>query len=158
MRAAADQGLGGLAFAAGMAVCAIVSACSTPSGRWRLQASATTGTAIVLGPGDGDMRIACRRNPADVYVFASRLGRRARGDTVELRSGGHSLRMNVVSVEHGLEATAPITEPFLYMLNGRAPFEIDDGGRVVRGPALDEATRSAFAEACGRAAGVFQPS
>lgn len=148
---------GGLLIAAGAGLLFAV-ACTSSAGQWQVQNSATAGAAIVLPLRNSEVRIACRLNPSDLYVATTALGTRDSGGSLVLRSGGHSVELSVLSTERGVEAAGPVTGPLLFMLNGRAPMELRYGRRNIRLPALDEATRNAFATACGRSAGVYQPS
>jgi len=136
----------------------LLAACGPTPADWRVQSSATAGTAAVLSARGDEIRIACRRNPADVYVAADGLEAKPDKPAVTLRSGGHGITLPVISTEHGVEAAGPVTEPLLFMLNGGAGFELAYGGQVIRAPTLNEPAREALAVACARAAGVYEPS
>jgi hypothetical protein len=54
--------------AAPLLALAVLAGCASPSGGWTLQASAAAGTAMVYRDVDLELRIACRRDPADLFV------------------------------------------------------------------------------------------
>ncbi len=136
----------------------LIAACGPTPADWRVQSSATAGTAIILRARGSEVRIACRRNPADVYVEADGLDGRSGDQMLTLRSGGHTVMLPVISNERGVAAAGPVTEPLLFMLNGSAGFEVEYGGRAVRTSALNETARNALAIACARAAGRYDAS
>lgn len=136
----------------------VLMACGPTPADWRVQSSATAGTAAILRVRGDEVRIACRRNPADVYVGVDGLDGRSEDRTLTLSSGGHTVLLPVIPSERGVAAAGQVTEPLLFMLNGGAGFEVAYGGRAVRTPALNERARNALAIACARAAGVYDTS
>jgi hypothetical protein len=138
-------------------VAALVTGCATPSTpQWALQASATTGAAIVLNDRAREFRIACRMNPSDLYVSISGEVPRPAARSIALTSGGHSVMLDVTTTgdEGIVEAAGAADERLLFMLNGNAPIVLEYAGGSFALPPLDELTRGKMAVACARSAGV----
>lgn len=133
--------------------------CSSTSGGWQLQHSATAGSAIATRRGGKEIRIACRLNPADLYVAVSGISPSPDLRNLEVRSGGHAALLPLLEAPYStdVQASGPVPTPFLYMLNGTSPFKIIVAGRTFTLASLDKATREAFAIACGKAAGTWAP-
>lgn len=135
----------------GLAACA--STPDAPQGRWALQASATAGSALIVEDGQGEaLRIACRRDPADLFVTTSRLSGAA-GAPV-LRVGEHTFPLGDPGEGPALTATAPIPPGLPAALMSGGIVSLDQGGRRLGPyPTPDSKTVAAFAIACRAPAG-----
>lgn len=118
-------------------------------GGWTLQASATAGSALVWGDHQGrePLRIACRRNPADLYV-ASDIAPPATGP-VTLRVDEASFALTPTRDEPRLAATAPMPDALpAALMSAKAVRLTHDGGRAGPFPAPNAKIAAAFAIAC----------
>ena len=125
---------------------------------WTLQASAAAGTALIKTGPDGreELRIACRRNPADLWVLASRL--RPIGSEERLSLGADDEVTALVarpdlSRGEGVEASGPIPEALLARLEAGATVGVSYGAQTLRTTGPDPALAARFALAC-RSAGA----
>ena len=117
------------------------------AGSWTMQASATAGSAMVrVEAGVEVLRLACRRNPADLLVTAERL--RPAGP-VSLRIGGATFGLTPQAGAPMLVAAGPIPETLPAALMGGGPIVVTSGSRRLGPfPALAPQTAAAFAIAC----------
>jgi|GEM_PF-4933368 len=117
--------------------------------RWTLQASATAGAALVHADAEGRevLRIACRRNPEDLFVATPWL--RGGAGVPQLSVGEAVFPLNPIDGGPGLTATAPWPSglPAALMAGGAVTIR---QGRRTDGPhgAPDAKTAAAFAIAC----------
>ena len=121
---------------------------SAPSGQWTMQSSATAGSALVLTQnGSEALRIACRRNPADLLVTTPRLaGRRG---PARLEIGDTAFKLRSAGDEPVLSATGPLTAALpLAMASGRAISVHQAGAATAAFPPPERKIAEAFASAC----------
>jgi hypothetical protein len=125
----------------------VLAACATvrpePAPSWTVQASATAGSALIAADARGEvLRIACRRNPADLYVASPRLDDRA---PVTLQVGDE--RFELAARDGAATAPIPPALPAALMAGGAIAL---GQGRTRLGPypAPDAKTVAAFAIAC----------
>jgi hypothetical protein len=139
--------------AASLALAACATMGPAPSGKWALQTSAAAGSALFLEDGQGQvLRIACRRNPADLYLHTGRL--RPSGEPVTLRIGEQSFSLAEQAKLGGLTATGPLPPAFPAALMSGGSVSVHHGGEALGPfPAPDQKTVAAFAIACRVAAG-----
>jgi hypothetical protein len=118
----------------------LLGACATESGGWTLQASATAGAAMVYRDVDLELRIACRRDPADLFVSLNPPG--IWPFKVTSRTGD----FEIVSYARG-GATAEVTpEAVEAMASG---VHVTAGERTFETPTPPEEVADAFRGACG---------
>lgn len=136
-----------------LAVLALAGCATAPPreavGRWDMQASATAGAALVHAGADGRerLRIACRRNPADLWVATGEL--RGSGAPVALTVGGETFTLTPADAEAGLSASAPLPPALPAALMGGGTVALSQGGRSAGPfPPPDARTAAAFAIAC----------
>ncbi|MDB5452060.1 MAG: hypothetical protein JWO33_638 [Caulobacteraceae bacterium] len=129
------------------------------AGAWALQASATAGAALVRTDNQGRdaLRIACRRNPADLYV-ASDLAEPATGQ-IALTVDDRAFPLTARGEEPRLSATGPLPDGLPAALMSARRVALSYGGRRLGPfPAPDAKTAAAFAIGCrgptGRRAGA----
>ncbi len=122
---------------------ACLAGCATPSGGWTVQASATAGTAMVYRDVDLELRIACRRNPSDLFVSLDPQG--IWPFTVAGRGGV----FEVTSYARG-GATAEITPEAVNALAGGV--RVTAGDQTIEPPAPPHEVAEAFRRACDLAA------
>ena len=118
-------------------------------GAWALQASATAGSALVRtdAAGGEQLRIACRRNPPDLFVATGQL--RNTGAIVLLRAGRTTVPLTPAAEAEGLAATGPLSDTLPAALMGGGEISVTQAGRRLGPyPAPDEKTAAAFAIAC----------
>lgn len=134
-----------------LALCACATVRPEPpdeASRWTMQASATAGAALVHTDAEGRevLRIACRRNPEDLFVATPWLGG---GGPAQLSVGEAVFALTVVEGGPGLAATAPWPTGLPAALMAGGPVTIRQGRRAdgPHGPP-DAKTAAAFAIAC----------
>lgn len=117
------------------------------SGDWTMQASATAGSAVVwTEDGVEVLRLACRRNPADLLVTSARLGP---AEPVRLRVGGATFPLTPQAGAPVLLAEGAIPETLPAALTSGGAIAVTSGRRRLGPyPALDPQTAAAFAIAC----------
>ena len=124
---------------------------------WTLQASAAAGAALVKTGPDGaeELRIACRRNPADLWVAVA--GFRPIPSEERLSLGANDEVVALVARPDarpaGVEASGPIPEALLARLETGAAVGVSYGAQTLRTFGPDPALAARFAAAC-RATGV----
>lgn len=116
--------------------------CATPSGGWTLQASAVAGTAMVYRDVDLELRIACRRDPADLFVSLAPQG------MWPFKVTGRSGAFEIVSYAAG-GATAEITDEAVEAL--ASGVRITAGEQTIEPPSPPQETADAFRNACDQA-------
>jgi hypothetical protein len=135
-----------------IALLALAGCATVPTSRqggWTLQASATAGAALVWADvaGREPLRIACRRNPADLYV-ASDIARPAAGP-VTLHVDEASFTLTPARDEPRLAATAPMPDALPAALMSAKAVRLTHGaGRTGPFPAPNAKIAAAFAIAC----------
>jgi hypothetical protein len=119
------------------------------TGEWSQQISATAGSSLTLSSAGQDvLRLACRRNPTDLYLASDRLP--AAKGPVRLQIGSHSFTMSPSGEEPRLAATSTVPAALPAALMSGAPIEVSAGGRTLGPlPAPEAKTAAAFAIACG---------
>ena len=135
-----------LLLAAGLAACATTP--DGPRGRWALQTSATAGSALIVEDGQGEaLRIACRRNPADLFVTSGRLN--GADGPVALHVGEQIFPLGPPAEGPALTATAPIPPGLAAALMSGGVVSLDQADRRLGPyPTPDSKTVAAFAIAC----------
>ena len=120
---------------------------------WTLQASAAAGAALVKTGPDGreELRIACRRNPADFWVRASRL--RPIGSEERLSLGADDEVVALVarpdlSRSEWVEASGPVPAALLARLETGAMVGVSYGAQTLRTTGPNPALAARFAAAC----------
>lgn len=131
--------------------CLVLAACvaPVPASRWTIQVSATAGAALVLAErGDEVLRIACRRNPADLLLVTPRLAGRA--GPVRLQVGTTAFDLHADADVDGsvLSASGPPSGALSTALFAGGAVSVSQGGASAAFPAPDPATARAFAAAC----------
>ena len=116
-----------------------VTGCATPSGGWTVQASAAAGAAMVYRDVGLELRIACRRHPADLFVTLEPQGMWP--FKVASRSGA----FEIVSYAAG-GATSEITDEAVEAV--AAGVRITAGEQTIEPPAPPQETAEAFRRAC----------
>ncbi|WP_334164661.1 hypothetical protein [Phenylobacterium sp.] len=134
-----------------IALCACATVPPEPpdeAARWTMQASATAGAALVHADAEGRevLRIACRRNPQDLFVASAWL--RGAGP-VRLTIGEENFPLTALPDAVGLSAAAPWPDRLPAALMAGGPVTVSLGRRA-DGPhgAPDARTAAAFAIAC----------
>ena len=124
---------------------------------WSLQASATAGAAIILSDDTGAerLRIACRRNPAELYVSAPAFTRIGSEERLTL-GAGDELATLVVSQEtppgRPLEAVGQLSADFVdAFAAGRAIAASYGASAIGPAPSPPPHLRASFAAACREA-------
>ena len=134
----------------------ILPSCATPSTsrEWTMQASATAGAALIYHDGQADeVRIACRRNPADLYVRPTGFVAAAGNESLLLRSGDTVLTLRVTAIpgmSKAIEATGSLTRALNDLLDTGLPMRLEYAGQSRALPAVEEGLREDFARACSR--------
>lgn len=140
----------GLAPALVLGACASLPPPAVPlAGGWKLHASATAGSALVRNDAKGReaLRIACRRNPADLYVASDLL--RAGPEPVLLSIGDKIFTLAPTGDEPRASGTAPIDPALPAALMSGAPIGLREDGRAAGPfPGPDAADAAAFVIAC----------
>ena len=142
---------------AGILVPVLLSACADglSASEWDMQASATAGTALVFNEGEADeVRIACRRGPAEIYVrpvgFMA-----APGDApLHLRAGAEAIALDVLAIPGGskaIEAKGPLTPGFFTFMESGQPIHLEYAGQRRALPAPNAQLRTDFTRACRQA-------
>jgi len=135
----------------------ILAACSVSvapraAGIWSTQVSATAGVALVRTEGGKEvLRIACRRNPADVWIGTTLLPDGP--GALRLQIGQTVLELVPESGEQGLSATGAPSAAFSQALGSGQPIYLhraNGPGVAVEPPA--RAAAEAFAAGCEHAA------
>jgi hypothetical protein len=118
-------------------------------GTWALQASATAGSSLTFPTpaGRDALRIACRRNPAELYVASDLAGPTA-GPAI-LSVGRHSFPLAGATGEPRFSATGavPAGLPAALLENGEIALQLQ-GRRMGPYPAPDAKQTASFAIAC----------
>lgn len=122
-----------------LAALTAIAGCATPSGGWTVQASATAGTAMVYRDVDLELRIACRRNPADLFVSLEPQG------MWPFKVAGRGGAFEVTSFARG-GATAEITPEAVRSL--AAGVRVTAGEQTIEPPAPPQEVADAFLRAC----------
>lgn len=129
---------------------------TAPEGPWRLEASATAGSALVFGDSDGveRLRLICRRGPAEFVVQAPDVAPIGSEERFTL-GFGDALFTLVADVASGLpfvEAKAPLTPELIAALRSGRPVAANYGATNL-GPHAAPAgeVREAFARVCEQA-------
>ena len=124
-----------------------------PAGGWAMQVSAAAGAALVHTGADGgeDLRIACRRNPTELWVSATRLRRIGSEDRLSLGAGNQvtALVADLRAEGAGVEAAGPIAPEFLTGLRTGGEIAISYGSQTVQLSPPESALAQRFADACG---------
>jgi hypothetical protein len=130
-----------------VAACATVPAPRSP-GVWRLQSSATTGAALIFeAGGHAVLQLACRRNPADLYVASDQL--KATGGPVVLQVGARSFALTARTDEPRLAATAAIPDSLPAALMSGGAIGLSAGRQALPSlPAPDGKVVVAFVISC----------
>lgn len=139
---------------ASLAAAALLVAGCSPSappaadGAWTMQVSATAGSALVWKEaGKEALRIACRRNPADLLASTPKLA--GRPGPVRLRIGDASFDLQSEGEAPLLSATGPIPQDLpAALVSSQAMSLQQDGQSVTSARAPDPALAQAFAKAC----------
>ncbi|WP_374469070.1 hypothetical protein [Phenylobacterium sp.] len=120
-----------------------------PPGTWALQASATAGSAIVRSDSGGEaLRIACRRDPPDLWVSTGRLHGEG---PVRLQVGAEPFTLAPAAEPQGLSAVAPLPDRLPAAMMGGGEITLSQGRRRLGPyPAPDAKTVAAFVIACRR--------
>lgn len=130
-----------------------------PSPNWTIQASATAGAALVLSGADGreQLRIACRRSPADIYV-AAHLQPVESEERLTLGFGEtlfSLVRQPSAGSDSVVEATGPLTAELAEAVVNNQPIGISYGSKNLgpfQAPTPDVA--QTFQQACRSAMGI----
>jgi hypothetical protein len=130
--------------------CATPAKPPAPAGSWRLQASATSGSALVRSEaGVEAVRIACRRNPPDLFISSERLP--SSTAPVRLEVGRETFALAATADPMGLAATAPLPDGLAAaMMAGGEIAVAQDRRRLGPYPSPDPKTVAAFVIACRR--------
>ena len=128
-------------------------AASAPT--WKLEVSATAGTALVHTGSDGVevMRLACRRSPADLYAALPTFTRINSEDRLTI-GVGEALSPLFVSMDGpdaGLTATGLPLPAMMEALLAGSSVGVSYGARQLTLPSPPRAISEAFVEACGKA-------
>ena len=121
---------------------------------WGVQSSATAGTALVHADEAGVevLRIACRRNPADLYVLAPKLTRVGSEERLTLGAGSELVTMvasPTTPEEAPVEATGQLTPSFLDAVARGDRISVAYGATQFGPlPSVPDAVRAAFVAAC----------
>ena len=121
---------------------------------WGLQSSATAGAALVHADEVGAevLRIACRRNPADVHVEAAKLERIDSEERVTLGAGTELLTLVATpGTPEGVAVTATgqLTPAFLEAVERGDRISVAYGATQFGPlPSVPDAVRAAFVTAC----------
>lgn len=118
---------------------ASLAGCATPSGGWTVQASATAGAAMVYRDVDLELRIACRRNPADLFVSLEPQG------VWPFKVAGRDGVFEATSYARG-GASAEITPAAVDSL--ARGVRVTAGEQTIEPPAPPEEVAEAFRRAC----------
>jgi hypothetical protein len=135
-----------------VALLALAGCASLPTSRqggWTMQASGTAGAALTWTDVTGrePLKIACRRNPADLYV-ASDLARPTSGP-VTLRIDEATFALTPTHDEPRLAAAAPMPDGLAAaLMSARAIGLVGTARRIGPFPAPDAKISAAFAIAC----------
>ncbi|MFC3078729.1 hypothetical protein ACFODL_11575 [Phenylobacterium terrae] len=127
-----------------------------PEGPWRLEASATAGSALVFADADGveRLRLICRRGPAEFVVQAADVQPIGSEERFTLGFGDQLFTL-VADVSSGLpfvEAKAPLTPELIGRLRGGQPIAANYGAtNLGPHPAPEGEVGEAFARACEQA-------
>lgn len=125
-------------------------------GPWRLEASATAGSALVFGDADGveRLRLICRPGPAEFVVQAPDVTPIGSEERFTL-GFGDTLFTLVADVSSGLpfvEAKAPLTTELIAALRSGRPIAANYGAaNLGPHPAPEGAVLEAFVHACEQA-------
>lgn len=140
-------------------VLSAVAGCADVARSWQLQHSATAGSAVEVRQRGKEFRIACRLNPADLYVSIAGLKPAPHARTLQISSGGHVVVLPLLGTVRSplVEAAGPVPEPFLHMLNSTSPLTISYGGGTFSLGSMSGPVREALAIACGKSAGTWAP-
>lgn len=131
-----------------------------PSGPWSLHASGAAGTAVVLSDETGAvrLRIACRRNPAELHVEAPAFSRINSEERLTLGAGDE---LAVLAASPGTPDGAPVSAAgsipgaFVDALESGLPIGAAYGASYLRDlPPLPARERRRFAAACREALGA----
>lgn len=132
-----------------------LAACSRPTSPapgaiWSMQASATAGAALIRSEGGNEvLRIACRRNPDDVWISTSLLDDGP--GTVRLRIDQSVLELVPEPDGPPLSASGPPNAAFPAVLRAAKAIRLQRGtGPQVAVEPPARATTEAFIAACGR--------
>jgi hypothetical protein len=121
-------------------------------GGWTMQASATAGAALVHTAKDGaeDLRVACRRNPADLWVSAPRFSRIGSEDRLSLGAGDKATALvaDLQAEGAGVEASGPVAPEFLEALRAGGEIGVSYGSQALRLTPPEPATAERFARSC----------
>lgn len=123
------------------------------NGPWRLEASATAGSALVFSDAQGveRLRLICRRGPAEFLVQAADVQPIGSEERFTLGFGDQLFTL-VADVSSGLpfvEARAPLTSALIAALRSGRPIAANYGAtNLGPHPAPAEEVRQAFARAC----------
>jgi hypothetical protein len=127
-------------------------AAAQPIGGWAMQASAAAGTALVHTADDGgeDLRVACRRNPAELWVSAPRLRRIGSEERLSLGAGDQvtALVADLQAQGAGVEATGPVAPEFLAGLRAGGDIAVSYGSQTLSLSPPQAALAERFAAAC----------
>lgn len=126
---------------------------------WTIEVSATAGAALVLNEAGGGerLRIACRRNPTDLYVAVPAFHRIGSEDRLTLGAGDEVMPLVVApaaTAGASVEATGELSQAFVEAIAAGRPIGAAYGAQQIRAvdaPAPDLAQR--FAQACREALG-----
>ncbi|HEX2561540.1 hypothetical protein [Phenylobacterium sp.] len=125
-------------------------------GPWRLEASATAGSALVFSDGDGieRLRLVCRRGPAEFVAQAADV--QPIGSEERFTLGvGETLFTLVADVSSGLpfvEAKAPLSPALIAALGSGQPIAANYGAtNLGPHPPPQREVRDAFIRACEQA-------
>lgn len=128
-----------------------LSACVTHGGGWNMQASATSGAAIVYATAGGDeVRIACRRNPSDLMVHAGSFRAEPGIADLVIRSAAYGIVLPLAPADggEGVTAAGPVPDTIYDLLGNGAPMALQYGKQALAAPPLAPANRAAFLAAC----------
>ena len=119
---------------------------------WTLQASAAAGAALIKTGQDGreELRIACRRDPADFWVLAGALTPIGSEERLSLGAGDEVVAL-VARPElraQGVEASGPVPAALLARLETGATVGVSYGAQTLRTTGPDPALAARFAAAC----------
>jgi hypothetical protein len=114
---------------------------------WTVQVSATSGAALVRAEyGSETLRIACRRNPADLLVTAAHPA--GRSGPVRLAIGTAAFDLQADADAPMLAATGPLSAALPAALAAGGTIALHRDGTMAAFGRPDRATATAFAAAC----------
>jgi hypothetical protein len=144
MRASADLLLASIA---ALAFAACRTPVAPPRATWTVHVSATSGAALVrTDHGSETLRIACRRNPADLLVAAAHPA--GGNGPVRLEVGTAAFNLHADADAPLLTATGPLGEALPAALTAGGTIVLHRGGAMAAFGRPDSATATAFAAAC----------